>query len=280
MITPRFECSQTDNYVTIKIKVPYAKVSEMEYYVLENEFKFFVKPYFLRLTFKEKLNSEEGSDKSSYDIDKGEVTIEIAKSEPGKQFPDLNMLTSLLAKPNPSKQKISKPKIEVLSSQTFENENENNNENNNNQYQPSLSLSWQAGRKSSKSGTLPALHIKNNQVSWDGMPEQVITFSCALHKSKDDFSYDDKYITFILHQQETRDGNDSNVNGHEEEEGSQHGATPIGSTYTSLGDYVSDETDARMSLPASLPISTESGTVYLKLTISSSVKAKDHNTST
>lgn len=48
MITPAFELSQDPDFLTITIKVPYARVSEFEVYFEGKEFKFYAKPYFLR----------------------------------------------------------------------------------------------------------------------------------------------------------------------------------------------------------------------------------------
>uniref|UniRef100_A0A8C5U615 SHQ1-like CS domain-containing protein n=1 Tax=Malurus cyaneus samueli TaxID=2593467 RepID=A0A8C5U615_9PASS len=48
MITPAFELTQDPNFLTIKIRVPYARASEFDIYFEGEDFKFYAKPYFLR----------------------------------------------------------------------------------------------------------------------------------------------------------------------------------------------------------------------------------------
>ncbi|GCB84590.1 hypothetical protein scyTo_0025120, partial [Scyliorhinus torazame] len=68
MITPAFELSQEPNFLTILIHVPYAKVNEVDLYIDGVDFKFYAKPYFLRLTLPGRL-VEDGREKASYDAD-------------------------------------------------------------------------------------------------------------------------------------------------------------------------------------------------------------------
>ena len=51
MITPKFECRQDHNFVYIHVYVPHVKRTEVELVVDGTEFTFYVKPYFLKLTF-------------------------------------------------------------------------------------------------------------------------------------------------------------------------------------------------------------------------------------
>lgn len=48
MLTPAFDLSQDPDFLTIAIRVPYARVSEFEVYFEGSDFKFYAKPYFLR----------------------------------------------------------------------------------------------------------------------------------------------------------------------------------------------------------------------------------------
>ncbi|ETE69008.1 Protein SHQ1-like protein, partial [Ophiophagus hannah] len=66
MITPVFELSQDPDFLTIIIKVPYARVSEFDIYFEGNSFRFYAKPYFLRLTLPGRV-VEDGREKASYD---------------------------------------------------------------------------------------------------------------------------------------------------------------------------------------------------------------------
>ncbi|XP_072928494.1 protein SHQ1 homolog isoform X2 [Hemitrygon akajei] len=70
MITPNFELSQDANFLTIIIHIPYAKINEVDLYIDGVDFKFYVKPYFLRLTLPGKI-VEDGRETASYDADAG-----------------------------------------------------------------------------------------------------------------------------------------------------------------------------------------------------------------
>ena len=112
MLTPAFELSQDEKFVYIYIRTPYIKVGDVEYFIEEHLFKFYVKPYFLRLNFPGKI-VENGDESASYDVDKGLFTIRLPKLVPGTHFSDLDLITKLLA---PSgKCNISSPGIEVIS---------------------------------------------------------------------------------------------------------------------------------------------------------------------
>ncbi|XP_064012276.1 protein SHQ1 homolog isoform X4 [Pogoniulus pusillus] len=110
MITPAFELSQDQDFLTIIIKVPYARASEFDVYFEGEDFKFYAKPYFLRLTLPGRI-VEDGREKASYDTEKGTFTIQLPKETPGQYFEGLDMLTSLLA---PKKSRSAKPLVEEI----------------------------------------------------------------------------------------------------------------------------------------------------------------------
>ncbi|XP_064217983.1 protein SHQ1 homolog isoform X1 [Aotus nancymaae] len=120
MLTPAFDLSQEPDFLTIAIRVPYARVSEFDVYFEGSDFKFYAKPYFLRrvpgawpqerLTLPGRI-VENGSEQGSYDADKGIFTIRLPKETPGQHFEGLNMLTALLA---PRKSRTAKPLVEEL----------------------------------------------------------------------------------------------------------------------------------------------------------------------
>ncbi|KFQ30103.1 Protein SHQ1 [Merops nubicus] len=115
MITPAFELTQDPDFLTIIIKVPYARASEFDVYFEGEDFKFYAKPYFLRqvvggLTLPGRI-VEDGREKASYDTDKGTFTIRLPKEIPGQYFEGLDMLTSLLA---PKKSRSAKPLVEEI----------------------------------------------------------------------------------------------------------------------------------------------------------------------
>ncbi|KAF1583853.1 hypothetical protein FQV11_0016208, partial [Eudyptes moseleyi] len=108
MITPAFELIQDPDFLTIIIKVPYARASEFDVYFEGEDFKFYAKP----LTLPGRI-VEDGREKASYNTDKGirTFTIRLPKEIPGQYFEGLDMLTSLLA---PKKSRSAKPLVEEI----------------------------------------------------------------------------------------------------------------------------------------------------------------------
>ncbi|KAI1234566.1 hypothetical protein IHE44_0003624 [Lamprotornis superbus] len=101
MITPAFELSQDPDFLTVKIRVPYARASE--------------------LTLPGRI-VEDGREKASYNTDEGTFTIQLPKEVPGQYFEGLDMLTSLLA---PKKSRSAKPLVEeIAASAELSEENE------------------------------------------------------------------------------------------------------------------------------------------------------------
>lgn len=96
MITPAFELSQDSDFLILIIRVPYTRTSEFDIYIQEEDFKFYAKPYFLRLTLPGRI-VEDGRERASFDIDKGLFTLHVPKETAGEHFEGLEMLTSLLA---------------------------------------------------------------------------------------------------------------------------------------------------------------------------------------
>ncbi|XP_060926150.1 protein SHQ1 homolog [Limanda limanda] len=111
MITPAFDLSQDPEYLILSIRVPYTRTSEFDLYIDGSDFKFYAKPYFLRLTLPGRI-VEDGREKAKFDIDKGLVTLRVPKETHGENFEGLQMLTSLLA---PKGSRSAKPLVEDLS---------------------------------------------------------------------------------------------------------------------------------------------------------------------
>ena len=111
-ITPHFELSQNGTFVIVAIRLPTLRSTEEgEFYVLDREFKFHLKPYFLRLTFRQSL-VEDGRERAEHDIASGVLRVWLPKAVPGEHFAGLDMLTELLRKPD----KPRGPLIEVVGS--------------------------------------------------------------------------------------------------------------------------------------------------------------------
>ncbi|KAG7261044.1 hypothetical protein CRUP_025183 [Coryphaenoides rupestris] len=111
MITPAFELSQDGHFLTIVLRVPYTRTSEFDFYVDGTDFKFYAKPYFLRLTLPGRI-IEDGREKATFDIDKGLFTLKVPKERGGEHFEGLQMLTSLLA---PKGSRTARPLVEDVS---------------------------------------------------------------------------------------------------------------------------------------------------------------------
>lgn len=111
MITPAFDLSQDPDYLILSIRVPYTRTSEFDLYIDGADFKFFAKPYFLRLCLPGRL-VEDGREKATFDIDKGIFTVRVPKETAGEHFEGLQMLTSLLA---PKGSRSAKPLAEDVS---------------------------------------------------------------------------------------------------------------------------------------------------------------------
>ncbi|XP_016398762.1 protein SHQ1 homolog [Sinocyclocheilus rhinocerous] len=85
MITPAFELSQDADFLTVVIRVPYTRTSEFDINIQGEDFKFYAKPYFLRLTLPGRINN------------RSLFTLHVPKETAGEHFEGLEMLTSLLA---------------------------------------------------------------------------------------------------------------------------------------------------------------------------------------
>ncbi|XP_053493005.1 protein SHQ1 homolog isoform X2 [Ictalurus furcatus] len=110
MITPAFELSQDSDFLTLVIRVPYTRTSEFDIDVDGEDFKFYAKPYFLRLTLPGRI-VQDGREKASFDIDKGLFTMRVPKETSGQHFEGLHMLTSLLA---PTGSRSAQPLVEEI----------------------------------------------------------------------------------------------------------------------------------------------------------------------
>ncbi|XP_070758501.1 protein SHQ1 homolog [Enoplosus armatus] len=115
MITPAFDLSQDPEYLVLSIRVPYTRTSEFDLYIDGTEFKFYAKPYFLRLSLPGRI-VEDGREKATFDIDKGLFTLRVPKETAGEHFKELQMLTSLLA---PKGSRSAKPLVEDVSAEGY-----------------------------------------------------------------------------------------------------------------------------------------------------------------
>ncbi|CAG0882441.1 unnamed protein product, partial [Darwinula stevensoni] len=114
MITPKFSISQTQKFLEFDIEARYASLQDAEVFVEDCDFRFFARPYYLRL-FLPKPVVESDENKAEYNADTGHFRIQISKKEEGEVFPDLDMVTSLLTPSTDAKSPGRRPLIEVIS---------------------------------------------------------------------------------------------------------------------------------------------------------------------
>lgn len=95
--TPRFRCTQNDEYVILDIHTPYVRVQDMEMEIDDKDFHFYCKPYHLRLHFSHSLVDDERA-RAEYDIDRdhGTISCYLPKLETGQVFEDLDLVNKLL----------------------------------------------------------------------------------------------------------------------------------------------------------------------------------------
>eukprot|EP00347_Sterkiella_histriomuscorum_P011257 403373145 len=121
------------------MQLKYAKLENAEFNIEGTAFEFYLKPYHLKLNFSHPLSEDSASNKSAFDVDKGIMTCQIAKLNPGDIFEDLDMITKLLQDSKTDfsefeegyeeenqieeeQKKQAEPKIQVLQSTTFVNQ--------------------------------------------------------------------------------------------------------------------------------------------------------------
>nr|XP_045600803.1 protein SHQ1 homolog isoform X2 [Procambarus clarkii] len=113
MLTPKFEATQDDSHLTVKIFAPYSRISDAEIDIDGKSFTFYSSPYYLRLTFSSKLvDSELEKHTATFDADSGAFVVVCEKETPGEHFSNLDMLTTLLTPHGATG--VNKPLIEVV----------------------------------------------------------------------------------------------------------------------------------------------------------------------
>ena len=110
MLTPRFSLSQDDKYLHVTIYAPFTHIDKTEVFMDEDEFRFYSKPYYLRLHLPgEVVENDEAS--ASWDAESSSFIVKCPKKVAGEHFSGLDMLTDLLT---PKGEKELKQKIEVI----------------------------------------------------------------------------------------------------------------------------------------------------------------------
>ena len=110
MLTPRFSLSQDDKFLHVTIYAPFTHIDKTEVFMDEDEFRFYSKPYYLRLHLPgQVVENEEAA--ATWDAESTSFIVKCPKKVEGEHFTGLDMLTDLLT---PKGEKELKQKIEVL----------------------------------------------------------------------------------------------------------------------------------------------------------------------
>ena len=95
MIRPIFNVSQDDNFIYIESKVKYVKISDFEYFIENNNFRFTLKPYYLNINLPGKLNSESKQNNFIYEPENQKLICKIEKLNIGENFQNLQFISTL-----------------------------------------------------------------------------------------------------------------------------------------------------------------------------------------
>ena len=97
-VTPSFGLTQTDEFVFVKIKIPYVKISSTELHCEGQDFTFYCRPYLLKLSLPFCVVDDERC-RAVIDLEdeNGAVTVHLPKEDHGKFFTDLDLSTKLLS---------------------------------------------------------------------------------------------------------------------------------------------------------------------------------------
>ena len=111
MLTPRFSLSQDEKFLILEIYAPFTNIAETEIFMEDKDFRFFSKPYFLRLHLPGAITE---TDKASakYVAESRSFLVHAPKKTQGEVFQGLDLLTDLL-KPK-GREYLPSAQIEVL----------------------------------------------------------------------------------------------------------------------------------------------------------------------
>ena len=95
MIRPIFNVSQDDSFIYIEAKVKYVKISDFEYFIEDNNFRFTLKPYYLNINLPKKLNPESNLNSFKYEPENQRLICKIQKLHIGDNFENLQFISTL-----------------------------------------------------------------------------------------------------------------------------------------------------------------------------------------
>ena len=95
MIRPIFNVNQDENFIYIESRVKYVKISDFEYFIENNNFRFTLKPYYLNINLPGKLNPESKNNNFIYEPENQKLICKIEKLSVGENFPNLQFISTL-----------------------------------------------------------------------------------------------------------------------------------------------------------------------------------------
>ena len=95
MIRPLFNVSQDENFIYIEATVKYVKISDFEYFIENNNFRFTLKPYYLNINLPKNLNSESKQNTFTYEPENQKLICKIEKLNQGENFENLQFISTL-----------------------------------------------------------------------------------------------------------------------------------------------------------------------------------------
>ena len=95
MIRPIFNVNQDENFIYIEAKIKYVKISDFEYFIENNNFRFTLKPYYLNINLPGKLNSESKQNSFTYEPENQKLLCKIEKMTSGENFENLQFISTL-----------------------------------------------------------------------------------------------------------------------------------------------------------------------------------------
>ena len=120
MLTPRFSLSQTEDFLTVTIYAPFTHIDQTEIFMDECDFRFFSKPYYLRLHLPGPVIESEAAS-GSWEAETSSFVVKCPKVNVGENFEGLEMLTQLLT---PKGETDVRTKVEVIGGEDVENSDE------------------------------------------------------------------------------------------------------------------------------------------------------------
>ena len=94
MLTPRFKIHQDDKYVVISLYAPFTHVADTEIFMEGTDFRFYSKPYFLRLHLTGEIEENDHAS-AKFDAESLSYIVKCPKVHLGEYFPKLDMITEL-----------------------------------------------------------------------------------------------------------------------------------------------------------------------------------------